>query len=166
MKNKHIREQIDEYLRGGLDHVSRSQVAAHLADCGGCRSAVAAARETSEVLGWMVPLEAPPQPGPEFYFRVQAAIEKEQSRGWLATLASTLQPRLVYPSAMMAVLMVAWMLSAPQSEALDGWDEMEYPSSEFAQMTFSNEGEAALDDPMIDNLSDALEVAPAGAQEE
>lgn len=150
--SNHIRKQMDDYLNGDLSHAAREAFEFHLEDCRSCRTALHAARETSQVLGWLMTSDSPPQPGPEFYYRVQAAIERKQAQGWLGTLAATLQPRLVYPLAMMALLLVAWALSVPRTNAGDAWDEVEYPSAEFAQMTFSNDLDEGNQDRMMENL--------------
>ena len=158
MRNRHVTEFIDEYLHGGMDHAARAAVDAHLEACPTCRQALDSAVETSQVMRWLPnPAEAP-KPGPDFYYRVQAAIEQQQSQGWLTSWTAALQPRLALPFVAMGVLLLAWVISLPQRGSAittvqaEGWEEVEYPADDFAQMTYSDDGDEERHDRMMDDL--------------
>jgi anti-sigma factor RsiW len=156
MRN-HVTEFLDDYLLGGMDPAARASVEAHLAGCRSCRAALEAAREASEVMRWLPNPEAPPPPGPDFYYRVQASIEKQQSRGWLLNWTAGLQPRLAVPALMMGLLLLALMViprrgTARVSGPTDGWEEVEFPSADFAAMTYSNDHDEAPHDRMMYDL--------------
>ena len=160
MELTHIRENIDEYLQGTLDPASLASFEGHLARCGDCRAAVGNAREASAMMSWLATPERAPQPGPDFYYRVQASIEKAQAGGWLVRWVAGLQPRLAIPVLMMGMLLLGWVISLPRHGSAmnpDGWDEVEYPSADFAQMTYSNDQDEARHDRMMDNLFDAVD---------
>ena len=157
----HIRESIDDYLQGAMDAASVVRFDSHVAHCRECREALSNARDASTMMSWLPHPEAAPQPGPDFYYRLQESIEKAQTGGWLVRWVVGLQPRLAIPALMMGMLLLAWMISLPRhgsAMTVDGWDEVEYPSADFAQMTYSDDQDEARHDRMMDNLFDAGEV--------
>jgi len=111
----------------------------HIAHCPSCRQALTAAREARLCLGWLVPQDAPPQPGPDFYYRVQQSIERERLGGWFSSVAAAMRLRLAYPLAALCLLLVAWSLTFQGRESFpyDGLAETEYAAAEFARMSFS-----------------------------
>lgn len=160
MELTHIRENIDEFLQGTLDAASLARFEGHVAQCQNCRQALADARDVAAIMIWLPNPEVAPQPGPDFYYRVQASIEKAQAGGWLVRWVVGLQPRLAIPVLMMGMLLLAWMISLPRHGSAmnpDGWDEVEYPSADFAQMTYSDDQDEARHDRMMDNLFDAAD---------
>ena len=164
MNKAHIENCLEEYLQGGMDHAARAGVEGHLAVCRGCRQALESAQDAIAVMRWLPNPEAPPQPGPDFYYRVQASIAQQQSQGWLVSLTASLQPRLALPFAMMAMLLLAWMITLPQRDAAvtaqsaDALREVEYPSADFAQMTYSDDRDEARHDRMMDEIFDAPDI--------
>ena len=160
MRTTHIRAHIDDYLQGTLNPAERERAEAHLASCHDCRRELDEARDAIAAMSWLPHPEAPPQPGPEFYYRVQASIEKAQSMGWLTRWSLALQPRLAIPILMMGMLLLAWMISLPRhgvAMTADGWQEVEYPSADFARMTYSDDQDEARHDRMMNNLIDAVD---------
>lgn len=134
----HARDQMDDYLRGLLTPAERECFARHVALCPSCQGALEESTDARQCLEWLAPTEAPPEPGPDFYFRVQQSIEHRFSQGWFNTLAASLRPRLAYPLVFLVLLLVAWALTYETREADDGLLAMEFPAAEFAQMSFSD----------------------------
>lgn len=164
MTDRHITRLMDEYLLGSLEPAARESVEAHLAGCRFCRTALDAALDASDVMRWLPNPQTAPVPGPDFYYRVQAAIEKEQSRSWLLRWTAGLQPRFAFPLVMMGLLLLAWMVSVPRRGAAgtplaaDGWREVEYPAADIASMAYTDDWDDAVQDRMMNNIFDAAEV--------
>jgi anti-sigma factor RsiW len=165
MVNNHITDRIDEYLLGSLDHAAQANVEAHLANCGACRLAVESNQEVSVVMSWLPNPEAAPQPGPDFFYRVQAEIERRQERSWLGNMVAVLQPRLALPFVMMGLLLVAWAVSLPQHSVATlappkavAWEEVEYPSADFSLLTYFDDRDEARYDRMLDSIVEASDV--------
>jgi anti-sigma factor RsiW len=108
---RHVNAQLEEYLTGELSLREQREIREHLRGCPSCERAVAEAQNSRSYLAWLVPEEAPPVPGPGFYFRVQRAIERKADSNWLSDLSRSLQPRLVYPVLLLALLSAAWTLT-------------------------------------------------------
>jgi hypothetical protein len=148
----HVRDQVDEYLGRLLDPATQASFERHLGVCPGCQEALKAAQEARQCIDWLVPTEAPPQPGPNFYHRVAQSIEQKRAYGWFGTLAMTMRPRLAYPLVVLGLLLVAWTFTYEARVADDGLVAMEYPASEFAQMTFSDADEVSGQDLVMRTL--------------
>ena len=106
-----VEERLEEYLGGELSSEEERAFGEHLERCRGCAHALADARNSRSYMAWLVPEEAPPVPGPGFYFRVQRAIDRRMESSWLVELTRSLQPRLAYPLLLLLLLSVAWTLS-------------------------------------------------------
>jgi anti-sigma factor RsiW len=106
-----VEEQLEEYLAGELTSEEERAFGEHLKRCRECADSLAEARNSRSYMAWLVPEEAPPTPGPGFYFRVQSSIERKMESTWLAELTRFLQPRLAYPLVFLALLSVAWTFS-------------------------------------------------------
>ena len=148
----HVQEQLDDYLAKLLDSAAHANFERHVAICSDCKDALTAAREARQCMEWLAPTEAPPQPGPDFYYRITQSIEQKRTYGWFGTLAATMRPRLAYPLAFLGLLLVAWTLTYDSRDAEDGLIAMEYPASEFARMTFSDADEALGQDLVMRTL--------------
>jgi Putative zinc-finger len=152
---EHIQDRLDAYLEGMLDSSSREFVELHVAGCGSCRRALVEARQASQCIGWLLPAEATPVPGPDFYYRVERSIDRRISRNWFENLAGAMRPRLVYPLIFLGLLVAAWTLTsskAPQPE--EGLAAIEYPTTEFAQMAFTSADPQLSEDLVMMNLVD------------
>ena len=131
----HVRDQVDDYLRDVLDPGARGDFERHIAGCPSCQRAVETALDTRQYFQWLAPTEAPPEPGPDFYFRVRASIDQRLARSWLESLAAAMRPHLAYPLLLLGLLLVAWALTYQSREVEEGLVAMEYPATEFAQMS-------------------------------
>ncbi len=129
-----VEEQLEEYVGGELPPDRERAFEEHLHVCGRCAQSLAEARSSRSYLAWLVPEEAPPVPGPGFYFRVQKAIEQRMESSWLADLTRSLQPRLAYPLLLLLVLSAAWTMTI-EVEADDDTDSA-FPT-QFSAMIFS-----------------------------
>jgi hypothetical protein len=148
----HVQEQLDDYLAKLLDSAAHANFERHVAACSDCKEALTAAREARQCMEWLVPTEAPPQPGPDFYYRVAQSIEQKRTTGWFGTLAATMRPRLAYPLAFLGLLLLAWTFTYDSRDAEEGLIAMEYPASEFAQMIFSDADEVSGQDLVMMTL--------------
>ena len=139
-----MRNLIEDYLSETLEPARRADLERHVAHCRSCQQALAAAQESRLCLEWLAPEDAPPQPGPDFYYRVQQSIERERLGGWFSSLAAAMRWRLAYPLAVLCLLLLAWSLTLDGRDSLayDGLAETEYPAAEFAQMSFSHGDQA------------------------
>jgi anti-sigma factor RsiW len=106
-----VEEQLEEYLGGELSSGEEQAFEEHVQRCRACREALAEARSSHSYMAWLVPEEAPPAPGPGFYFRVQRGIEQKMESSWLAELTRSLRPRLAYPLVFLMLLSAAWTLT-------------------------------------------------------
>jgi anti-sigma factor RsiW len=106
-----VDEQLEEYLAGELTSEEERLFTQHLRQCRSCADSLAEARNSRSYMAWLVPDEAPPVPGPAFYFRVQSSIERKMQSSWLTELSRSLQPRLAYPLVLLMLLSVAWTFS-------------------------------------------------------
>jgi len=110
----HIKDQIEDYLSGMLDPMALREFEQHIRNCRGCDEALCDSRAARLYLECLQPLETPPQPGPEFYSRVQRSIEKKMDSGWLGDLAAAFHgPRLAYPLLflLLGLLLMAWSMN-------------------------------------------------------
>ena len=153
----HVRDQMDVYLAHLLDSARHADFERHVAVCSDCKEALMAAREACQCIEWLLPTEAPPQPGPDFYHRVAQSIEQKRTTGWFGTLAATMRLRLAYPLVFLGLLLVAWTLTYDARDAEDGLLAMEYPASEFAQMIFSDADEVSSQDLVMRTLVELTE---------
>jgi hypothetical protein len=149
----HVKHRLDDYCMELLDPESRQAFERHVESCSSCRLALREYQSAHSCLQWLVSADAPPEPGPEFYCRVQASIERRRfSGGWLDGLAATLQPRLAYPVALLGILLVAWILTFRLSDVEEGMIAMEFPETQFANMSFSNPDARAGQDQVMLSL--------------
>ena len=138
------RDWIEDYLSETMEPARRSELERHLTHCPSCRQALTAAREARLCLDWLAPQDAPPQPGPDFYYRVQQSIERERLGGWFSSVTAAVRLRLAYPLTALCLLVLAWSLTfeGGDSFSYDGLAETEYPAVEFARMSFSHGDQA------------------------
>ena len=110
----HIEDRIEAYIAGMLGPDSLIIFERHIGECRRCTKALRETEDAQACLKWLVPLEPPPQPGPEFYARVQQSIGKKLDTGWLGSLAAALQgPRLAFPLlfVFLGLILTAWTMS-------------------------------------------------------
>lgn len=148
----HIQDRLDAYLEEMLDSGTQAAFDLHVGKCGSCRRAVKAAREVRQCLNWLVPAEAPPVPGPEFYARVEQSIGRRLSRNWFDALGAAMRPRLAYPLLFLGLLTAAWTFTSDIREPEEGMTEIEYPSAEFAQMSYTTADHDLSEDLVMMNL--------------
>ena len=154
---EHIREWLEAYLEGVLDPVSQDGFDRHVAQCGSCRKALDAALNARQCLDWLVPAEAPPVPGPEFYARVERSIERRLARNWFDSLGAVMQPRLAYPLLVLGLLAAAWTFTYDNREPEEGLAAIEYPAAEFAQMSITMADHDRSEDLVMMNLVEVPE---------
>ena len=150
--SEHIGNRLDAYLEGMLDTVAAEQLEQHFARCGNCQRSVMAARKARGLLGWLVPAESPPEPGPGFYLRVEEAIERRLARNWFENLGAALRLRLVYPLVFLGLLVVVWTFTAQHRDPEEGLTAIEYPTTEFAQIAFTTADHDQSEDLVMRNL--------------
>ncbi len=154
--NFHVREQMDEYLLRLLNTSETLYLESHVRQCPGCAAALRDARQTRQCVELLMPTEPPPQPGPDFYERVQNSIERRQSQTLFTRLSVQLRPRLAYPLVSLAVLLVAWTLTLQPPETEDGFAAMEFESVEFASLTNANGDPGSGLDPVTLNFVEMI----------
>lgn len=135
----HIQDQIDAYLAERLSRRQQGLLEQHVGNCRLCQTALQEAQAARAYLQWLAPSEPPPQPGPAFYYRVQEAIERKRTSGWFRSWAAALHPHLAYPMTGLVLLLLAWALTYPSPDSEEGLLAMEFPSTEFVQLSFSDE---------------------------
>ncbi len=110
----HVKDHIEDYLAGMLDPEALRNFEQHITSCRSCEEALCDSRAARSYLQWLLPVKTPPEPGPEFYSRVQKSIEKKMDSGWLGNLAAALHgPRLAYPLLFLflGLLLMAWSMT-------------------------------------------------------
>ena len=127
---RHVRDQLDEYLIGELGPDAARQFEEHVRCCRSCETALSEAQSARSYLAWLAPAEAPPVPGPGFYLRVQQSIERKLVWGWFGRLAASLRPRFTYPLALLGLLFMAWTLTFEIDAAEDSI--FGFPPSEYS----------------------------------
>src|SRR5262249_39272696 len=101
----------------------------------------------------LLPLDAPPTPGPGFYASVEKSIERRMAWNWFDSLGAVLRPRLVYPLLFLGLLAAAWTLTSEGvREPDEGLTAIEYPTAEFAQMKFTTADHDVSEDMVMNNL--------------
>lgn len=150
----HIQDRLDAYLEELLDSASQERFERHVADCGSCQKSLAAAREARQYINWLGPAGTAPIPGPDFFYRVEQAIDRRISRNWFENLAGAMRPRLVYPLIFLALLAAAWTLTSDRPQPEEGLAAIEYPTTEFAQMAFTTADPQVSEDLVMMNLVD------------
>ena len=121
-----IEDQLDAYVTETLAPESRREIEQHVAGCRTCREAVEVARSAGFYLQWLSPTEAPPEPGPGFYLRLQESIERKRYSGWFTSLAVA-RPRLAYPLLLLGCLLMVWTLTVPPFMSEEDLVAMEFP---------------------------------------
>jgi hypothetical protein len=154
---EHILEHLDAYLEQTLQPSAQAELERHVAYCATCRQALEAEREARACMTWLLASEAPPQPGPDFYVRVQQSIDQKLSQDWFSALAAAMRPRLAYPMMFLMLLAGAWSytydataVAAPTVE--DGFTAMEFPAAEFTDLAFSHLEREASEDVVMTSL--------------
>ena len=151
----HVQGQIDDFLAERLSRRQQWLFQQHVDSCRPCRTALHQAQVASSYLQWLVPSDPPPQPGPAFYRRVHETIQQEQSYGWFRSWAAVLHPHLAYPLVGLVVLLLAWTLTFPRQGLMeDSLMGMDFPASEFVQLSFSNADRGLGRDLVIRTLVD------------
>ncbi|OFW17910.1 MAG: hypothetical protein A3H27_08405 [Acidobacteria bacterium RIFCSPLOWO2_02_FULL_59_13] len=151
----HVQGQIDDFLAERLSRRQQWLFQEHVDSCRTCQTALQQAQVARSYLQWLVPSEPPPQPGPAFYRRVQETIQQEQSSGWFRNWAAALHPHLAYPLVGLVVLLLAWTLTFPRQGLMeDSLMGMDFPASEFVQLSFSNADRGLGRDLVIRTLVD------------
>jgi hypothetical protein len=154
--DRHIVERLEAYLEQTLEPAGQLHFERHVARCGSCRAALEAEREARRCMNWLLPTEAPPQPGPDFYVRVQQSIDDRLSLDWFSALAAAMRPKLAYPMIFLLLLAGAWnytydsAVAAPPVE--EGLTAMEFPAQEFTDLSFSHLEREASEDVVMMSL--------------
>lgn len=150
---QHIHNQLDAYLDGLVDPATHADMDRHIARCGSCRKALESVKGARRCLDLLLPFEAPPVPGPGFYARVEKSIERRLAWNWFDSLGAVMRPRLVYPLLFLGLLAAAWTLTSDVvREPEEGLTAIEYPTAEFAQMTFTTADHDVSEDMVMMNL--------------
>lgn len=118
MMQQHVNGRIEEYLAGDLDLQAIQHFRRHLDECRSCARAVSDAEEAQSCMNWLQSREAPPAPGPDFYFKVQSSIHRRAAAGWLGSLAIAFRGlRVAYPLIfLMAGLLISVWTFTSQTE--------------------------------------------------
>ena len=148
----HVQDQIDAFLAERLSRRQHWMFQEHVDRCRSCQIALQEAQVARAYLQLLAPCEPPPQPSPAFYCRVQQTIAREQTSGWVRSWVAALHPHLAYPLAGLTILLIAWALTYPRQNMDDGLLAMEFNSSEFVQLSFSNADIILGRDMVIRNL--------------
>jgi hypothetical protein len=152
----HIRERLEAYLEQTLEPSAQAEVERHIVVCGSCRAALEGEREARRCMDWLLSLEAPPQPGPDFYVRVEQSIDQRLSQDWFSVLAAAMRPRLAYPVMFLLLLAGAWGYTYETASSIvpveEGLTAMEYPAAEFTDLSFSHLEREASEDVVMMSL--------------
>ena len=153
----HIVERLEAYLEGRLDSAALAEVERHISHCRSCREALEAEREVRQCMDWLVPTEAPPQPGPDFYVRVEQSIDHRLSQDWFSALGAVMRPRFAYPMFFLLLLAGAWSYTDSTSVQFtppveEGLTAMEFPAADFTDLAFSHLEREDSEDVVMTNL--------------
>lgn len=113
MRN-HVNEHIEDYLAGDMNSFTLRNFHQHVAECRPCAKALRDAQEARSYLQWLQPVEPPPAPGPDFYFKVQRSIQQKSAPGWVGSLVTMFhRPRFAYPLLLLflGLLVTVWTTS-------------------------------------------------------
>ena len=154
----HVQDQMDAYLAEALGPEARRDFERHVQSCRACGDALGEAQSVRGYLQWLVSDEASPEPGPDFYLRVRESIERKQVSGWLGSLSVALHPRLAYPLLVLGLLLMAWALTFPGGNAEDELMAMEFPSAQFAGLSFTEVGQTITYDDVMLSLVEVSEI--------
>lgn len=161
----HVRDQIEDYLAGVIDPEALRNFEQHIRICRSCEEAFRDTQDALSYLKWLLPLEAPPEPGPDFYFRVQNSIEKKLDSGWFARFAAALHgPRLAYPLLflLLGLILTAWTMTFPTESSDSG--VLGIPLARYS-VTISSEADRMRSREMVMvSLMETLENNKRGAQ--
>jgi hypothetical protein len=83
---------------------------------------------------------------------VEQSIERRLTRNWFDSLGAVMRPRLAYPLLFLGLLAAAWTLTSDIREPEEGMTAIEYPSAEFAQMSFTTADHDQSEDLVMMNL--------------
>ncbi|MBI2815914.1 MAG: zf-HC2 domain-containing protein [Acidobacteria bacterium] len=133
MMQQHVNAGIEEYLSGELDVHELRDFRRHLKECPSCARAVREAEDTQSCMQWLQPLEAPPAPGPDFYFKIQSSIQRNSGAGCLGSFALAFRGlRVAYPLIFLAAgLLISLWTFTTQTE----WGEygvLDIPPARFS----------------------------------
>ncbi len=140
---RHVEGQVEDYLMEWLAPEQRREFEFHTTRCRSCAEALQHAQQARSYLECLLPDEAPPTPGPDFFWKVQRSIEQKRATGWFGALATSLHPHLAYPLLLLGLLLAAWTLTFELAEREEGLLAMEFPSALFASMSFSEDDRGA-----------------------
>ena len=107
----HVKDRLEDYLAGELEPEALESFEQHIRSCRSCEEDLRDTRDAHAYLKWLVPLEEPPKPGPEFYSWVQKSIRKKTDSGGLGNLFTALYvPRMAYALLFLlfGLLLAAW----------------------------------------------------------
>ena len=99
--HREIEDNLEDFLAGTADPNGRGRIETHLRECSECRQEVESMREMS---AWFSSLRSPdpPEPGPDFYARVNILIEKQRPTPfWSGALDPFFGKRLALASLLM-----------------------------------------------------------------
>ena len=112
MTHEEVRDQLAEYLLGGLDEVSEQAIARHLRGCGTCRQELASMSEGVSTFARAAHELDPP---PDLRDRVLTALEEERKTAEPVKSAPAKRPRqmgvLAWAAAFVAVVLVSGSLA-------------------------------------------------------
>ena len=151
----HINDRIEEYLMGEMNPHALRSFNGHVEQCGSCAKAIRDARESQSYLEWLRPAEAPPAPGPDFYFKVQRSIQQKSVSGWLGNfVAAFRRPRFAYPLVflLLGLLLTVWTVNVETE-----WTEagvLGIPPSRFSEAISSEADRLHSRDLVMVNLVD------------
>ncbi len=129
----HVKDRIEDYLAGVLEPDALESFEQHIRSCRSCEEALRDTQDARSYLKWLVPLEAPPEPGPEFYSGVRKSIAKKAGSEGLGNLfTARYGPRMAYALLFLffGLLLAAWKMTL-QTE----WGEagvLDIPSARFS----------------------------------
>jgi hypothetical protein len=132
--HNHVDDLMEDYMSGHMDAPAAREFRLHLGTCRSCSAAYEDLQQANSYLQRLRPIETPPQPGPEFYAKLQASIDKKLDTSWFGNFALTFQaPRLAFPILFLFLGLVvsAWTMMATSEWEAEGI--MGIPPRRFSQ---------------------------------
>ena len=153
---KHVKAEIEEYVTGTLRLRALREFEQHVAECRACAKAVRDAEHAQGYLEWLRPDEAPPAPGPDFYYKVQRSIrQKTASTDWMGGLVALFRgSRFAYP---LLLLFLGLLLTAWTTHLQSDWSEagiFGIPPARFSRMIATDADRAHSRDLVMVSLVD------------